>query len=131
MKKLFIGISLFTYSLLASNFSLAADSDGNYAVWGEGGASCYSFSKARAAEKDAPFKAYLRGYLTSYNTITDDTYSISGGMKLTEMMEWLDNYCDQKAIDSFDRAIQMMISSIEDKRYKKPKKKGISGGWGN
>lgn len=109
----------------------AADKDGNYAVWGEGGLSCFQFSKARAAEKDDQLKAYVRGYLTSYNTVSADTYSISGPMKMPEMMEWLDNYCDEKAIDSFDRAIQMLITDIENNRYKTPVSKGISKGWGN
>jgi len=110
--------------------SMAADSKGNYAVWGEGGASCFQYSKARAAEKDSGFRSYLRGYLTSYNTISEDTYSITGAMKLPEALEWLDNYCDEKSVDSFNRAIQMLISDIEDKRYKTPRTQGISQGWG-
>lgn len=112
-------------------FASAADDEGNYAVWGEGGLSCFQYTKARAAEKDDLLKAYIRGYLTSYNTVSADTYSISGSMKMPEMMEWLDDYCDEKAIDSFDRAIQMLITDMEDNRYKTPVSKGISKGWGN
>lgn len=121
----------FTFILfLVTGIGNAADSEGNYAIWGEGGASCHNYSIARAANKDEAFKAYLRGYLTSYNTISNETYSISGSMNLPQMMEWIDDYCDKKAIDSFDRAIQMLISDIEEERYKSPPKQGISKGWG-
>ncbi len=120
-------------AVFVSGFSLnnmAADPEGNYAIWGEGSSSCFKYSKARAAEKDDNYKAYLRGYLTSYNTISDDTYSISGKMNLTEMMGWLDNYCDEKAIDSIDRAIQMLITEVENDRYRTPNTQGITEGWG-
>lgn len=130
MNKIISGILLSLSISLAMPSSFAADSEGNYAIWGEGGASCFKYSKARVAEKDGAFKAYLRGYLTSYNTTSDDTYSISGAKNLTSMLEWLDEYCDEKSIDSYDRAIQMMISDIEDDRYKTPNTQGITKGWG-
>ena len=116
--------------MLTGSMAMAADPEGNYAIWGEGSASCHGYSKARVAEKDDNFKAYVRGYLTSYNTVSGDTYSISGSMNLPAMMEWLDDYCDKKSIDSFDRAIQMLITEIEDERYKTPHTQGIAGGWG-
>lgn len=130
MKKNILGV-LLTLSLTATvTSSYASDEEGNYAIWGEGGLSCFQFSKARVAEKDEPFKAYLRGYLTSYNTLSDDTYSITGSMNLTEALEWIDNYCDEKSIDSFDRSIHMLITEIEGKRYKTPGAQGITKGWG-
>ncbi len=130
MNKRILGM-LFTFLMMVANQnSIAADPEGNYAIWGEGGASCFKYSEARAAEKDSGFKSYLRGYLTSYNTVSEDTYSISGKMKLPAMIEWLDDYCDEKSIDSYDRAIQMLITDIEDKRYKTPVTQGISDGWG-
>ncbi len=130
MIKIITGILLSLSISITMQNSLAADAEGNYAIWGEGGASCFQYSKARAAEKDTGFRSYLRGYLTSYNTISEDTYSITGAMKLPEALEWIDNYCDGKQIDSFDRAIQMLISDIENKRYKKPNTQGIVQGWG-
>ena len=130
MNKIISGILLSLSKLLVIPSSLAADSEGNYAIWGEGGASCYKYSKARIAEKDESFKAYLRGYLTSFNTSSADTYSISGAKNLRSMLEWLDEYCDEKSIDSYDRAIHMLISDIEDDRYKTPVTQGITKGWG-
>ncbi len=130
MKKKILGV-LLTLSISATvQNSFASDAEGNYAIWGEGGLSCFQFNKARIAEKDDHFKAYLRGYLTSYNTLSADTYSITGDMKLPEAIEWIDNYCDEKSIDSFDRAIQMLITDIEADRYKTPNTQGITKGWG-
>ncbi|MFK8067557.1 MAG: hypothetical protein AB8D52_04860 [Gammaproteobacteria bacterium] len=130
MKNIIMGILLTVFTSGFTVNSIASDSEGNYAIWGEGGASCFKYSKARAAEKDLNFKSYLRGYLTSYNTISEDTYSISGEMNLPKMMEWLDNYCDEKAVDSYDRAIQMLITEVENDRYRTPNKNGITEGWG-
>jgi hypothetical protein len=109
----------------------AADTENNYAIWGEGGASCFRYSKARTEKKDSAFKSYIRGYLTAFNTLSNDTYNITGAMTLPEIMEWMDDYCGEKAIDSVDRAIQGLIDDVEDNRQKKPVKKGISEGWGD
>lgn len=108
----------------------AADAEQNYAIWGEGSASCHAYGKARLAENDKPFKAFIRGYLTAYNTLANDTYNITGGMKLPEIMQWLDNYCEEKSIDSVDRALQMLITDVQEQRYKTIPTKGIGQGWG-
>ncbi len=108
----------------------AADAEGNYAVWGEGGLSCFQYSKLRAEGNDDKVKAFLRGYLTAYNTVSGDTYSITGPVKMPQALEIIDEHCDEKAIDSFDRAIQMMITNVEDNRYRTPNQKGVVGGWG-
>ncbi len=130
MIKTMTGLLLTLSMSLAVQNTMAADAEGNYAIWGEGGASCFQYQKARAAEDEGGFKSYLRGYLTSYNTVSEDTYSITGEMKLPEALEWLDNYCDEKKIDSFDRSIQMLITDVEDNRYKTPNTIGITKGWG-
>jgi len=130
MIKIITGTLLTLSITIATQSTIAADAEGNYAIWGEGGASCFQYNKARLSEKDSSFKSYLRGYLTSYNTVSDDTYSITGAMKLPEALEWIDNYCDEKSIDSFDRAIQMLITEVEDKRHKTPSSIGITEGWG-
>ena len=130
MIKIITGVLLTLSISLSVQNTMASDEEGNYAIWGEGGASCFHYQKARLSEKDDVFKAYLRGYLTSYNTVSEDTYSITGATTLTEAMEWIDNYCDEKSIDSFDRAIQMLITEVEDDRYKSPNSIGITKGWG-
>jgi len=130
MIKTFTGVLLTLSMSLTMQCTMAADPEGNYAIWGEGGASCFQYQKARLANNDDGFKSYLRGYLTAYNTSSADTYSITGAMKLPEALEWLDNYCDEKSIDSYDRAIQMLITDVEDARYKTPNTIGITEGWG-
>lgn len=111
-------------------YSHAADTKGNYAIWGEGSLSCHQFSKSRKAKDDALLKAYLRGYLTAYNTLTTDTYRITGKMNLPQVLTWLDEYCDKKAIDSFDRAIQMLLTEIANKRYRTSISGDATKGWG-
>lgn len=121
---------LMASSLVFSGAARSADAEGNYAVWGEGGLSCFQYNQMRTKEDDAMMKAFLRGYLTAYNTLSGDTYSITGPHKMPEIMEILDSHCEEKAMDSFDRAIQFMITKIEDERYRTPKQKGLTGGWG-
>lgn len=123
-------LTVLILTVIQSMTASAADAEKNYAIWGEGSTSCFSYTKARTAEDDSHFKSYVRGYLTAFNTLTADTYNITGAMSLPEIMTWLDNYCDGKGIESVDRALHMLIEDVGDQRQKKPVQKGISEGWG-
>ena len=105
---------------IASYPVLAADSNGNYAIWGAGNKSCHSYNLARAAKDDNKFRDYTMGYLTAYNHHTESTYSISRDMNLEQVLSWMDELCEMKPIISFDEALVSFISEHHEHRMKFP-----------
>ena len=111
----------FILVMLLALFSIsayAADAQGNYAIWGAGKKSCISYTKAREAGDYDSFKHYLMGYLTAYNLLAENTYRISGNKNLDEMLVWLDDYCELKAIHSFEQALTELIVENYETRKK-------------
>ena len=109
--------------LLLSGLALtvsAADQDGNYAVWGPGQKSCYNYSNARTAGEHGDYKYFIMGYLTAYNTLSEKTYRISGNKNLKEILKWMDGYCDENGVHSFEQAIANFIVEHHDTRYSQP-----------
>lgn len=113
---------------LMSFGALAADKGGNYAIWGVGQSSCHKFVKALEADESRQYKDYLMGYLTAFNTLSEDTYNISGNTKLGEVEQWLAGYCDLHQIESFNRAIQQYATEHFEARL--TVSPGSSKGWG-
>jgi hypothetical protein len=98
----------------------AADRDGNYAVWGPGAKSCHSYNQAAGEAARVPFSNYVMGYLTAYNAVSEETYAISGNMNLEAVMGWLDDYCGQKPMHSFEQALIDFTSSHVEHRFSRP-----------
>jgi hypothetical protein len=115
--KVYAGVLVAVLALGAGAVVRAADSAGNYAIWGAGGASCHRFQRSSSeASSKQVFKNYLMGYLTAYNAIVEDTYNGLGGLSLEDALAWLDNYCSLHKLDSFDRAVvDLMISQHESR----------------
>jgi len=85
--------------------AFAADQKGNYAVWGAGARSCHTYNQARAQGDMESYRSYIMGYLTAYDALVEDTYSISGTKTIDEIVLWLDNYCEMKPVHAFDQAL--------------------------
>jgi hypothetical protein len=106
----------------------AADARGNYAIWGAGGRSCNQFVQSRQeVAKLAPFRDYLMGYLTAFNTLATDTYDAVGGETLETTQSWLDEYCQQHKMDSFEHALGQLLLARHDQRLRVPP--GTGQGW--
>jgi enolase len=114
MKILTILISL----LLVPTASFAVDSTGNYAVWGVGKKACFGFTKAVAANDMEKYKDYIKGFLTAYNIFTEKTYSITGKMNEDQIVEWLNEYCDENPMSSVENALTSYTFDHYDKRMK-------------
>ncbi len=115
---------------LASCVASAADGQGNYAIWGTGARSCDQFTQSKQdATKLAPFRDYLMGYLTAFNTLAPDTYDAVGDESLETTLAWLDQYCDQHKMDSFERAMGQLLLARHDQRSRVPP--GANRGWSN
>lgn len=98
----------------------AVDKSGDYAVWGVGRKSCFSYTTARASGKYDEYKYFTMGYLTAYNALIPDTYRISGVDSFPDVLKWLDNYCKKKQIHSFNQAIGDYIVAHHDTRLDRP-----------
>ena len=89
---------------------------------GVGKKSCFTYGKARAGEDYDNYTNYIKGFLTAYNMIAEETYSITGTKPFNELLDWLDDYCETKQIDPLDKALLEMIDAHHEKRLKQPKK---------
>jgi hypothetical protein len=98
----------------------AGDKKGNFAVWGPGVKSCFSYTSARKAEKYDAYKYFIMGYLTAYNTLTPDTYRISGNDRFIDVMKWLDDYCQKQPVHGFEQAVNDYVVHHQDSRLSEP-----------
>lgn len=103
--------------------SFAVDINGNYAIWGVGKKSCYSYQKKTSDNDIQKYKDYVNGFLTSYNIFTRDTYSISGKMTQKNIFKWINNYCEKNPMFSFEAVLTNFILDNYDKRAKSPRPK--------
>lgn len=111
--------SVLLVSLIIAVPSYAEDMNGNHAVWGIGQSSCHSYTQARAAGEYTDYKVYLMGYLTAYNSLMADTYSITGTQDLNEVLAWIDAHCKSAAMDSYEHALKQMVTEMHETRLKK------------
>lgn len=97
----------------------AVDADGNFAIWGKGNKSCHSYNIARGTEQEELFKQYLMGYLTAFNIQLEATYRIAGKKSISDILGWLDDYCETKPVVSFEQSLADFIVEHHDQRLKK------------
>ena len=114
--RIFVCVLIIALSLQAQ----AADPEGNYAIWGKGQKSCFRYMKDRSAGEDEAYKYFIMGYLTAFNAITPETYSISGSMTLDQIMTWLDDYCKPNQMSGIERSLIEFIDSQYTTRYRNP-----------
>ena len=110
--------------LAATPLVQAADEKGNYAIWGDGQKSCFSFNKSRKSGEDSSYKNYLMGYLTAFNTQTEDTYRISAAKQMKDILSWIDDYCQEKPVHGFDQAVLEFVVEHFPRRYKRASSAG-------
>jgi len=106
----------------------AADAAGNYAIWGVGRSSCHQYLQSPGNDAHDRYKVFVMGYLTAFNTLQEDTYNATGAQPLGESLVWLSDYCKTHQMESFNRAIQQMLSTLYESRQRVPP--GRERGWG-
>lgn len=106
----------------------AVDGAGNYAIWGQGARSCFQFVKAEGSDDATRFRDYVMGYLTAYNMLSTDTYSVTADQPLTQIMARLAMHCEDNQLDSFDRALKIFVEQQFVDRKKTPS--GNAQTWG-
>lgn len=115
-----LSISLIIW-LMISPLSHAADSEGNYAVWGVGKKSCFNYMQARAKDDYENYSNYIKGFLTAYNMMENDTYSITATKPFSQLLEWLDDQCELKQMNPLEQALLELIDDNFEKRLKSPR----------
>lgn len=115
LQPIFIAFT-FTISLIAN--VNAADSNGDYLVMGLGNLTCNSFL-TESKEGTAYYLSWLAGYMTAYNHLQGDTYSIMGKTKTIDQIEtWLQDYCAVNGHESFESAIRNLLNNLKHFRIK-------------
>lgn len=117
-----VRLACFLFVLFIGSAS-AADSNGDYQVMGLGQSSCKAFISSDAEGK-AFFYSWLAGYMTAYNRIEENTYSILARSKnLTYIEGWLQDYCYlNPSKDFFDATHKLLIKMSYSRIKRKPRK---------
>ena len=97
--------------LLAYHSVQAADMAGRYLVSGAGKDSCLSYVDADAIGKSY-YRAWLSGYITSYNYLSEDTYSIVNKETVEKLEAWLRGYCFANTKHTFDQAVKSLMRKL-------------------
>ncbi|MDW3094784.1 MAG: HdeA/HdeB family chaperone [Gammaproteobacteria bacterium] len=114
----FASIILFLATLLCANANYAADDTGQYLTMGLGNLSCKSF--LTEDEKGAAYYlSWLAGYMTAYNYLQEETYSILGKTKTVNQVEsWLRDYCTINGDQTFEEAARNLLRNLKYFRIK-------------
>lgn len=97
----------------------AADDTGQYLVMGLGNSSCNSYL-AEDETGVAYYLSWLAGYMTTYNHLQEDTYSILGKTKDVNQIEsWLRDYCTVNGHETFESAARNLLRNLKYFRLKK------------
>ena len=107
-------------ALLCPLPALAADKDGNYAVWGVGSKSCFHFTQAQGKPDAEAYRDFAMGYLTAYNALNEDTYNIGAGKDLDQVMTWITEYCTKQQVHGFEQALAEFTVEQHPQRTRQP-----------
>ena len=89
--------------------SHARDLNQEYKVQGLGLDTCTSFLDV-PADKRGLYYSWLAGYLTAYNYLVRDTYSIAEYSGLTRTNEWLEKYCGEHPSNMLHDAARKFVT---------------------
>src|SRR5437016_2491205 len=83
----------------------ASDETGEYQVMGMGSRSCGWFVSAHDTDEwRFEIMQWILGYLTAFNVITPNTYSIQGNADTKGLELWISNYCQAHPLESIATA---------------------------
>lgn len=108
--------------------AVAADAEGNYAVWGVGQASCNQYANAYEQHAVQDYKSYLAGYLTAFNTVREGVYQATGSNTSTENLKLLYEHCRDHRMSSFELAVQALLEQTGAANRKAAEQKALT--WG-
>ncbi len=111
-KLYFAKIFLVFVLVFAGNLVNSADMAGRYLVSGVGKDSCRGFVDADEVGKSY-YRTWLSGYISSYNYLTEDTYSIVNEKTVEELEAWLRGYCFSNISHTYEQAVKSLMRKLE------------------
>lgn len=104
--------------ILVAPLVQSADTDGQYLTMGLGNLSCESFI-SQDEQGAAYYLSWLAGYMSAYNHLQEETYSILGKTKTVENIEfWLRDYCTVNGNQTFEQAARNLLRNLKYFRIK-------------
>ena len=95
----------------------ARDSQGDYKVRGLGADTCASFL-AIPPDGRGLYYSWIAGYLTAYNYLVPDTYSVAEYTGLTRTNDWFEHYCGKRPADLLHQAMRRFLAERHRVRLK-------------
>lgn len=106
-------------AVVMSPSGFAADDTGQYLIMGLGNSTCNAYLSEDELGV-AYYLSWLAGYMTSYNHLQEDTYSILGETKdVAQIESWLRDYCTVNGSESFESAVRNLLRNLKFFRMKK------------
>ena len=96
----------------------ARDADGAYKARGLGLDTCVSF-RDTAEEERGPYFGWLAGYLSAYNYLVRDTYSIAEYSSLPRTNDWFERYCREHPEHLLHEAARQFVTERYRVRLKR------------
>ena len=115
---------IFYILAVLSTDCFSADIDGNYSYHGYGTKSCGSYLAAIDSGNSsgnwgeyAQFGSWVTGYISAYNKLARDTFSIRGNTDFDGYMKYLEKHCNDNPLEDFHSATQSLIQALRPSRY--------------
>lgn len=104
-------------ALILGSGAGARDFQGEYKARGLGGDTCVSFL-AVPPEQRSLYYSWIAGYLTAYNYLVPDTYSVAEYTGLTRTNDWFEDYCGKHPADLLHQAMRRFLAERHRVRLK-------------
>jgi hypothetical protein len=99
--------------LCLTNVAYAAE--GDRMVYGIGMVTCAKWQKTRSTgdrRAEAELQDWVDGFLSGYNTASDDKDFIAPKPEDIAYYAWIDNYCTQKPLDRLAQAVVALKNEL-------------------
>ena len=107
-------------AVMLAGHTQAADAQGNFLGYGAGTQMrCAEFS-ATGVLADSPLEAWLMGYVTAINIVTEDTYDIVGSGGGEALYKAIAEVCKQNPEADLVEAVEPALQSLADSRHRVP-----------
>jgi hypothetical protein len=107
--------TLLIASVIAASVSTALAADGDRVVYGAGMVTCGEWQRFRSTgNKPASLQlqAWIDGFLSGYNTASEDKDIIAPKPESIAYYAWIDNYCGQNPLNKVMQAVMALQSEL-------------------
>ena len=120
LRKLVLGFALMAAAVVSSWSApgIAADSDGEFRVFGSGEVSCERWLADRREGNPSARQSemWVAGYLTAYNQFVHKDFDISARYDGNYLMTWLEEYCRKRPPNQLVIAARELVQMLRRRR---------------